>query len=90
MSSREKLEARIRNNPSNVSLEDLIKLMKLYDFMPKKTTEGYMFYHDALRGRQRIRIPSVANPHGKAENKVKKCYVLNCLEAIDVLGEVSD
>ena len=88
MSSRDKIETQIRNNPSDVSLEDLIKLMKLYGFRPKKTTEGYMFYHEALRGRHQI--PMVANPHGKSENKVKKSYVKNCLEAIDALKEESE
>jgi hypothetical protein len=86
MSLTDKIEAKIRNNPCDVSLEDLIKLMELYGFRAKKTREGYMFYHSALRGKHQI--PRVANPHGKGERKVKKSYVLICLEAIDVLLEV--
>ena len=85
MSSRDKIENQIRNNLIDVSLSDLIKLMELYGFRPKKTKEGYMFYHDALRGK--CQVPTVANPHGKSENKVKKSYVKLCLEAIDVLIE---
>ena len=85
MSLGDRLESEIRNNPKDVSLDNLIKLMGLYGFKPKKTKEGYMFYHDGLRGRHQI--PRVANPHGKAENKVKKSYVELCLAAIDVLKE---
>ena len=85
MSSREKLEVRIRNNPRDVSLDDLLQLMSDYKFRRKETAEGYMFFHDALRGR--CEIPRVANPHGRRENKVKKSYVLQCLAAIDVLVE---
>lgn len=46
-----------------------------------------MFFHDALRNRSQI--PRVANPHGKVENKVKKSYVELCLQAIDILEEIT-
>ena len=85
MSLRDKLETQIRNNPVDVSLEDLVKLMELCGFRAKKTKEGFMFYHDDLRGKHQI--PRVANPHGKRENKVKKSYVLLCLSTIDTLRE---
>lgn len=83
MSSREKLENQIRNNPLDVSLADLKKLMELSGFRVKETKEGCMFFHDLLRGQKQI--PSVAKPHGKgkSESKVKKCYVHLCLKAID-------
>ena len=82
MSKRQKLLGQIRNNPKNVRLEHLLKLMTDYEFSYRKTADAYYFYHEKLKNEPNI--PRVAIPHG-GENKVKKFYVLSCLDAIETL-----
>lgn len=72
MTQREKLLARIRRNPRNVSLNDYESLIKSYGYIeeggkhPKAIIEAYTLPY-------------------KRENPVKSCYVVELLEIIDSL-----
>ena len=67
MSRKDKLYESIKEGPSNVTLKDLLQLMKDFGFEAKKVRHGYIFKHENLRGDSLL--PHVANPHDR-ENKV--------------------
>ncbi len=81
MSGKDQLLEQIKNGSRNVRLKDLLKLMKAYDFEERSTKHGYLFKHDQLKNKM---MPHVSKPHGK-EKKVLQCYVLQCIDAIELL-----
>lgn len=83
MSKWDKLLEKVKSGPNNVTIEELVILMKHYGFTHKKTSHGYLFKHEKLLNKI---LPHVAAPHGR-ENKVKRAYVESCLEAIELLME---
>lgn len=72
MSQKEKLLARVRRNPRNVSLGEFESLINVYGYIeegakhPKAIIESYTLPY-------------------KRENPVKSCYVVELLEIIDSL-----
>lgn len=84
MSSKEKLLIKIQNGPRNVRFNDLKKLMGDYGFSTEQSKDGLRFKHAKLR-----LIINVPKPHGR-EKKVHKCYVDECLIAIEQLEDVKN
>ncbi len=83
MSSKFQLLSKIQAGPRDVRFKDLSNLMKLFGFNEKTTKHGAIFKHDKLKGQI---MPHVSKPHGR-ESKVLKCYVSECLSAIELLQE---
>ncbi len=90
MSKPEDILEKARNNPIDVSLEELKTLMDAWGFKVKKKKYGYNFPHPELKRQPNLTLPSVHIPHGKgkAENKVDPQGVKNCVKAIDKLLEM--
>jgi hypothetical protein len=84
MASKEDLLAEISNRLNNVDYGELFGLMEAFGFEMKKMNHGYMFYHEELQGSQ---LAHVGNPQKGDKKRVKKFYVKNCIEAIDLLLE---
>ncbi len=72
MSKSEKSEQRIRDNPTNVSLEDFEALINKYGFIKEKGSHP------------KVRISNYTMPY-KRENPIKPCYVKELLRIIDSL-----
>ena len=80
MSDRERLLEEVTAGPRNVRFALLVKLMRSWNFNDRimsKGGHGVVFQH---RQYIRIRVTS-AHPHGS--QKVRLCYVKDCLDAID-------
>jgi len=83
MSRKDKLLKRAQEGPKNITFDELLTLMTKFGFTKKWTSHGVIFQHDKLKNKI---MPHVARPHGR-ENKVRQCYVMNCLNAIELLLE---
>ena len=83
MSQESELLEKIRNNPKDVHLAELVKLMEYHGFKKRRTKDAYYFYHEKLSNEPVI--PRAAIPHGRRENKVKHFYIKICLDAIEKL-----
>ena len=84
MASKEDLLAEIRSRLNNVSFDELFALMEAFGFEREKKTHGYWFFHEELRDSQ---VAHVGNPQKGDKKRVKRFYVKNCIEAIDLLIE---
>jgi hypothetical protein len=72
MSKTDKREERIRQNPTNVSLEDFEALINTYGYIKKNGSH------------LKARIANYTMPY-KRENPMKYCYVKDLLQIIDSL-----
>jgi hypothetical protein len=81
MSKQEKLLEKVKNGRSSTTIDDLLTLMGYYGFTWRTTGHGYFLKHEKLKN---IILPHVSKPHGR-ENKVRKSYVDDCLNAIELL-----
>ena len=72
MSTKEKRELKIRENPSNVSLEDFEALINHYGYIKEGGSHP------------KAKIGNTTYPY-KSENPVKQAYVKGILEVIDNL-----
>lgn len=70
MSKKEKREQKIRDDITNVSIEDFEALIRQYGYI--KGTGGYL----------KARIGNYTMPY-KRENPIKPCYVKDLLQIID-------
>ncbi len=86
MSKIKKLILKIQNGPNNVTIDELLLLMRHHEFQEKRNPHGYMFIHPKLKD---IILPHAAEPNG-ANNKVLVTYVKECLKAIELLNEMED
>jgi hypothetical protein len=77
VSKRDKLLARIRNNPKQVSIEDLERILLEYGFVKRTARSHHNFYS---RGAYIISVP-VHRPH------VKEVYVRHALAILEQLDE---
>lgn len=84
MASKEDLLAEIRNRLNNVDYDELFGLMEAFGFEREKKTHGYFFFHEELRSSQLARV---GNPQKGDKKRVKRFYVKNCIETIDLLLE---
>jgi len=73
-SRRERLRAKITQNPRHVRFEELLKLLQAYDFEVYRPGKGSHYY--CVRGRYQISVP-YRRPH------VLPIYVKRALELID-------
>ena len=74
MSKQEKIEQQIRNNPTNVSLEDFEALINMYGYIKEKGSHP------------KARIGNETMPY-KRENPVKPAYVKDLLQIINNLSQ---
>jgi hypothetical protein len=79
MTQCEKLFERIKNNPKNVSFEDLAKLLEYYGFTYRKQTSGTSHYYFSKEGCEPFTIPK--------HKPVKSVYVRRALARIEACGE---
>jgi len=78
MTQIQKLYGRIKNNPRNVSYDDLSKLMEYFGFEVRNRASHYTFRHERLK-----EIITVKKEPGQ----IKAVYVKRCLAAIDVISK---
>ena len=76
MTQLQKLYDRIKNNPRNVSFDDLSKLMEFFGFDVKNRASHYTFRHMKLN-----EIITVKKEPGQ----IKAVYVKHCLAAIEFI-----
>ncbi len=81
MSKPEKKLQKVKEGPGNVTIDEILALMRAFGFEERRTSDGYIFYHERLIG---VMLPRVAIPHG-GEKKVKKPYITMCIDAIEIL-----
>lgn len=72
MSKQEKLEKKIRNNPTNVSLKDFEAFINIYGYIKEKGSHP------------KVRIGNRTMPY-KRENPVKPAYIKDLLQMINNL-----
>ena len=77
MSKREKLLAKIRNNPKEVRFEDLTKVLEWYGFELKRVKGSH---HSFVRGQYNLTV-SRRTPH------LRSYIVKQALQIIDELSE---
>lgn len=85
MSKRAKRLARIRQNPRNVSFQELAQLLEDYGFIMRK---GSGSSHHVFRAEIGDHLWKLTIPHRKPH--VKEAYVKEALAAIDEIIAVSD
>ncbi len=71
----------MKDGPKSVTIDDLLTVMCGFGFSERRTSDSYYFYHERLVGKK---LPRAAIPHG-GERKVKKPYIDDCVEAIELL-----
>ena len=81
MDERERLLVKVEQGRKNVRIEELIKLMEIWDFRTKKGKSGdsVIFWHQVYRLPE---PPTAAIPH---HGPVLSVYVKNCLKAIEMV-----
>ena len=76
MSKRKKRLERLRQNPNNVSLDDLRQVLEDYGFEYKQTVGSHFTFTYYLGGQRKVFVVPFRRP-------VKKHYVNNAINLID-------
>lgn len=76
MSKREKRLARIRQNPKNVSVDDLRVVLEDYGFEYKQTIGSHLTFAYMLEGKTKLFVLPFRRP-------IKPIYVRRAIEIID-------
>jgi hypothetical protein len=79
MSQRDKLFEKIKNNPKNVSFEELAKLLELFGFRQRRQTSGTSHYHFFKEGCEPLTVPK--------HKPLKSVYVHKALARIQACSE---
>lgn len=83
MSSIDKLEKKIRNNPNDVKLSDIQKLLEHYGFELQTINGSHFNYIHPDLGKNITDIVTLP----RNGNLVKRIYILKALEKIDLTQE---
>jgi predicted RNA binding protein YcfA (HicA-like mRNA interferase family) len=82
MAKREKLLARIRNNPRNVSMRDLQTLLNLYGFVQDRIAGSHYIFVGQVAGEGVTLVIPLQTPH------IRAGYIKDVLAVIDqILAE---
>jgi predicted RNA binding protein YcfA (HicA-like mRNA interferase family) len=82
MSQREKLRQRIKNNPNNVSFDDLRKLLEAYGFTQRPQRSGSSHFWFFKEGCGLINVPY--------HRPVKQVYVRKVIQLLEDCGLIDE